>query len=193
MRLVLGADIEYSLVRFENSNYYLATKAIERVFHGKDYQIISKTQGKNLERTSYQPLFDYFKDEARDKRGFYVTTADYVDVDTGTGIVHTAPCFGEDDFATGLRYQLPEVMPFDDQGRFNSTVDDFQGLFFKDADPKIIRHLKKRNLIFKHEQIEHSYPFCWRTDAPLMYRTIPSWYLNVEKIKPQLISNNKKN
>ncbi|MBL0691442.1 MAG: isoleucine--tRNA ligase [SAR324 cluster bacterium] len=199
--LTVGKDLDYSLVQIEDEKYYLATSSLKRVLANYDYQEIKQVKGASLEYLSYCPLFPYFEDLAKkdgdndsnsnnNKGAFFVTLGNYVDTETGTGIVHTAPFFGEDDFNTGKVYSLPLMMPFDDAGFFTSKAGPYKGLFFKDADKVIIKDLIKRGLMFKNTKLEHSYPFCWRTDAPLMYRAVPSWFLNVEKIKSKLLEHN---
>ena len=151
-----------------------------------------------MEHSAYQPLFQFAAQElalntelqGSQRPAYFITLADYVDTTTGTGIVHTAPNFGEDDFSTGQKYHLPLFMPFNESGEFLPSVPDYQGKFFKDADELILQDLKKRGMLFHKTVLEHSYPFCWRSGVPLMYRTIPSWFVSVEKMKPTLLKNN---
>ena len=190
LSLTLSPDFIYVLLEHLGSKYYLAKDLIGEVFSKEsEWKIIEEYKGSELEGISYEPLFPYFADLA-EKNAFVVTLGDYVEITTGTGIVHTAPMFGEDDFNTGKKYNLPELLPMSDTGAFLDSVKDFSGMFFKDADKHIIKYLKGKGLVFKHETLVHSYPFCWRSDTPLMYRSISAWFVNVEKIKQNLLKNN---
>ncbi len=188
--LAIHPDVDYAKVKVNDEIYYLAEALVKSVFNKEEtVEILETVKGKTLEGMQYYPLFPYFEKLENDG-AFRVLLGDYVSIETGTGIVHTAPSFGEDDFNTGERYKLPHVFPMDDSGNFTDEAPDFSGMFFKDADKAIIKQLKERNLVAKHETVVHSYPFCWRSGAPLMYRTIRSWFLDVEKIKQQMIDNN---
>lgn len=188
--LTVHPGLKYVKIKHQEDYYYLAFNALENVF-AKDtpIEIVSECLGKELEGMVYEPLFPYFKGLFKDG-AFRILSGDYVETETGTGIVHTAPSFGENDFITGEKYKLPHVFPMDDSGNFSDEAPEFAGMFFKDADKSILQLLKKKGLVFKHESIVHSYPFCWRSGVPLMYRTISSWFLNVEKIKKIMLQNN---
>ena len=152
-----------------------------------DYEILSRCKGKDLEGKKYVPLFPYFEDRAKSMNNFRVLTDTFVTDESGTGIVHMAPAFGEDDYRicaenkiiSGSYKTLP--CPVDGSGRFTEVVKDFVGLHVKDkkdaADEKICRWLKERKRLVKKNAYMHSYPFCWRSDTPLIYRAIPSWYV----------------
>ncbi len=188
--LAVHPDLIYAKVFYQDETYYLAEALVESTFGTENgARILETFKGGTLEGMAYEPLFPYFEKLEQDG-AFKVLLGDYVSIETGTGVVHTAPSFGEDDFNTGERYKLPHVFPMDDSGYFTKEAPDVAGMFFKDADKLIIRLLKDRGLILKHETIVHSYPFCWRSGAPLMYRTIRSWFVNVEKIKQNMIDNN---
>jgi isoleucyl-tRNA synthetase len=190
LALTVGPEVTYAKVEFEGSYYYMAKDLLKETFGKKaEYKIIEELPGTKLENMKYEPLFPYFEHLA-EEGNFIVTLGDYVDITTGTGIVHTAPMFGEDDFRTGQKYGLAEVLPMTDSGEFDESVTDFAGQFFKEADKDIIHYLKDKDLVFKHDTIVHSYPFCWRSDTPLMYRSIRTWFVNVEKIKENLLANN---
>jgi isoleucyl-tRNA synthetase len=190
LALAVHPDLLYVRVRVRNEVYILGKDLIDSLF-GKDETVTIEAEmvGRDLEGKAYEPLFPYFEPLAA-QGAFRVVLGDYVTTATGTGIVHTAPSFGEDDFKTGETYGLPHVFPMDDSGHFTAEATDFAGLWFKDADREIMRFLKERQLVFKHETIVHSYPFCWRSGVPLMYRTIRSWFVGVEQIKEQMLSNN---
>ena len=137
----------------------------------------------------YEPLFAYFADKA-EEGAFRVVAAEFVSTENGTGVVHTAPGFGEEDYQLGLREGLPLVSPIDKDCCFTAEVPDYEGRFVKDVDRDIIRLLRETGQLFAESTIEHSYPFCWRCDTPLIYRTISTWFVNVEKIKPQMLAAN---
>lgn len=188
--LAVNPELDYVQVKHKGERVILAKDLLESTLGDERGFIIEKEmKGKELEGREYEPLFPYFSDRA-EEGAFRVVLGDYVSTETGTGIVHTAPSFGEDDFATGKRYNLPHIFPMDDSGYFTDEAPDFAGQYFKDADKQIIKALKERNMVVKHETMVHSYPFCWRSGAPLMYRTIPSWFVNVEKIKENMLANN---
>lgn len=189
--LAVHPDLTYVRVKHKGQNLILAKERLQETLGDeREYIIEAEMKGSELEGRPYQPLFPYFSDKA-EEGAFKVLLGDYVSIETGTGIVHTAPSFGEDDFTTGKRYGLPHVFPMDDSGHFTAEATDFAGQYFKDADKQIIKALKERELVLKHETMVHSYPFCWRSGAPLMYRTIPSWFVNVEKIKQNMLENNR--
>jgi isoleucyl-tRNA synthetase len=123
-----------------------------------------------------------------EKKAFIVTCADYVTTDDGTGIVHTAPAFGEDDYNTGMRYNLPVLQPVDEMGKYTTTP--WEGKFVMDADPEIIDWLKENGKLYKKQTMEHNYPHCWRCKTPLLYYAKPSWYIEMTKLKDQLVANN---
>ena len=194
LALVVGGDIEYVKVRDTASTeiYYLAQTRLPYLYKEKkgdtgSFEIIQTLKGSDLVGRRYEPLFDYFKNQ---KNAFQILAADYVTTDDGTGIVHTAPAYGEDDFYSCLNAQIELVDPLDEGACFNETIPEYKGLFVKDADKVIIKNLKEQGKILKHETIVHSYPYCDRTDSPLIYRAIPAWYVSVEKIKQGLIANN---
>ena len=140
-----------------------------------------------MEYKEYIPLFDFAKPK---KKCHYVTCADYVTLTDGTGIVHIAPAFGEDDAAVGRKYDLPFVQLVDESGNMTSECAQFAGLFVKDADKPILKDLNERGLLFKALKFEHSYPFCWRCDTPLIYYARDTWFVEMTKVKDRLIANN---
>ncbi len=188
--LAVHPDLTYVKVKHEDTYYILVKDLLRKTFGDDEVYTEAEMKGSELEGRAYEPLFPYFADKA-EEGGFKVVLGTYVSTEAGTGIVHTAPSFGEDDYETGKRYGLPHIFPMDDSGYFTEEATDFAGQYFKDADKQIMKALKERKLVFKHETIEHSYPFCWRSGAPLMYRTIPSWFVNVEKIKENMLENNR--
>eukprot|EP00457_Paulinella_chromatophora_P000285 gb/GEZN01000285.1/.p1 GENE.gb/GEZN01000285.1/~~gb/GEZN01000285.1/.p1 ORF type:complete len:1227 (-),score=269.97 gb/GEZN01000285.1/:227-3907(-) len=164
---------------------------------GPLYTVLEEMKGNALVGQQYVPLFPYF--EANRKLGAFKVLEDgYVQDDAGTGVVHQAPAFGEDDFrvcsVAGIVRKDAQglVCPVDDNGKFTAEVVDFKGVNVKEADKAIIQYLRKQNRLVSSENFSHSYPHCWRSDSPLIYKAVPSWFVNVELIKPQLVANNQK-
>jgi len=192
--LAVGLDIDYVKVREKSSgrNFILAQALLAGTFKdpANEVEVLQMMKGKDLLDLTYEPLFPYFGDRAN-QGAFRVISSDHVTTDSGTGIVHMAPAFGEEDYYACARAGIPIVNPVDDDGMFTAEVPDYQGKRVKDADKDIIADLKKRGRVLKHETIQHSYPFCYRSDTPLIYRAISSWFVAVEKIKENLVANNK--
>ena len=192
--LAVGLDIDYVKVREKSSgrNFILAQALLAGSFKdpANEVEVLQMMKGKDLLDLTYEPLFPYFGDRAN-QGAFRVISSDHVTTDSGTGIVHMAPAFGEEDYYACARAGIPIVNPVDDDGMFTAEVPDYQGKRVKDADKDIIADLKKRGRVLKHETIQHSYPFCYRSDTPLIYRAISSWFVAVEKIKENLVANNK--
>jgi isoleucyl-tRNA synthetase len=157
---------------------------------------LERRAGRELAGLAYKPLFPYFAQYREREDGsrwaFKVVAADYVTTDTGTGIVHQAPAFGEDDFAIGQREGLPLVRPMDLNGHFDESVGEFAGLRAKEADKGIIRALKEAGKIVDHDVYRHPYPHCYRTDEPLLYMAISTWFMRVEDMRDELLANNEK-
>ena len=160
------------------------------------YKVIEKIQGKDLVGQKYTPLFDYFKQLGEDGgTAFTIIEGKFVTKDTGTGIVHCAPGFGEDDYHACVNAKMIRPggapMPIDDDGCFKDVIAKYKGMYFKDADPVIMKDLKENQRMISSGTIVHSYPFCWRSDTPLMYRAVDTWFIKVTDIKEQLLENNK--
>jgi len=155
---------------------------------GGDHEIVEEFNGDKLIGMKYKPPFNFTKP---DKPVWVVVPADFVSVEDGTGLVHIAPAFGEDDMAVAKKNNLPVIMNVNEEGKFKSDVGDWQGMWVKEADPLIIAELKKRNVLFKEELYEHDYPFCWRCSSALLYYAKESWFINMQKVKTALIKNNK--
>ncbi|OGG29322.1 hypothetical protein A3A63_02150 [Candidatus Gottesmanbacteria bacterium RIFCSPLOWO2_01_FULL_46_9] len=156
---------------------------------GKEVLSYSETfKGKELLNMLYEPLYNYIPLDG--KNAHYVASADFVSLEEGTGIVHTAAIFGEDDYALAQKLNLPCVPTLDDQGKFFDFVEPLKGVFYKKAEAWIIDDLTKRKLMYKAEKITHSYPFCYRCETPLYYNAVPAWFINVQKIKPDLVKQN---
>jgi len=190
LALAVGPAIEYVHVRSGDAEYVLAhdrLAAYAKEFEG--HEVVATFPGARLDGLEYEPLFPYFAAHAA-AGAFRVRAADFVSTADGTGIVHAAPGFGEDDYALGRQHGLPVVCPIDADGRFTAEVADWVGQFVKDADPDIIRQLKHDGALFKRDTIQHSYPHCYRCDSPLVYRAITTWFVRVETIKPQMLAAN---
>jgi isoleucyl-tRNA synthetase len=192
--LAVGRDISYVRAREKaTGNTYILAEALYKNYWKNpeaDLDEVVTVKGSELLGMTYEPLFHYFADR-KAKGAFRVIHSDHVTTESGTGIVHMAPAFGEEDYYACAKEGMPIVNPIDDDGMFTADVPDYQGRRAKDADKDIIADLKKRGRIFKQDTIEHSYPFCWRTDTPLIYRAVSSWFVAVEKIKDQIVANNK--
>jgi len=183
--LTVNPDATYLKVKAEDTVYYVEETLAKKVFGDQEYEIIEKLKGKDLEYMEYEQLMPFVK---ADKKAFFVTVADYVTTEDGTGIVHTAPAFGEDDYNTGRRYDLPVLQPVSEEGKYTTTP--WEGMFVMDADIEIIKWLAKEGKLFKKEKIAHNYPHCWRCKTPLLYYAKPSWYVEMTKLKDKLIENN---
>ena len=177
----------------DNQYYIIASECLNNYFK-EGYTIINTYMGKELQGISYQPLFPYFEAQFKDT-AFKIITDTYVASDSGTGLVHVAPAFGKDDYRVCQEQNIiskttPPPCPLDANGRFTQSVTDYQGQYIKDADTNIMDDLQLRNLIFRIRKEKHEYPYCWRSETPLIYRTIPSWFINVESIKDKVVKNN---
>ncbi|WP_129724637.1 isoleucine--tRNA ligase [Xylanivirga thermophila] len=165
----------------------ILAEALAKDVLGEDFEIVDRFMGKDLKGMEYIPLFDFAKPE---KKAYYVVTGDFVTLTDGTGIVHTAPAFGEDDARVGRENDLPFVQLVNEQGKFVDAVEPWKGVFVKDADPLIIKDLEKRGLLHKIEDYEHSYPFCWRCDTPLLYYARDTWFIRMTELRDNLLKNN---
>jgi len=171
-------------------NIYLAKDRLDAVGKGKNLEVLAELAGSELVGRRYEPLFPYFADQ-ESLGAFQILADDYVTTEAGTGVVHLAPAFGEDDFRVMRNNRITAIVcPVDLEGKFTLEVSDFEGSYVKDADKDIIRTLKDENKLYIQEVYQHSYPFCPRSDTPIIYRTIPSWYVKVEQIKERIAANN---
>ena len=184
--LAVGEKITYVFVKQGVETYVLAKNLLAKL--EGEYKVIKEVLGKELEGIEYEPLFDSLKKQPEKK--YYVVAADFVSTEEGTGIVHTAVMYGEDDYLLGQQFDLPKVHTVDEEGKFNSLVSKWRGIFVKDAESAIIEDLRKRNLLLKEELYEHEYPFCWRCSTPLLYYAKDSWFIDMQKVKKELIQNN---
>ena len=196
LMLAVGADIDYSVYETENGEkLVLATSrvgAYKKELETVKATLIKEIKGSELVGLHYIPLFPYFKDYREKHNAFQILAGDFVSTEDGTGIVHLAPGFGEDDFRTCKEFNkdFPILCPVDSQGKFTSEVSDYEGRQVFETNADIFSRLKEEGKLFKKAQITHSYPFCWRTDKPLMYKAMSSWFVRVEDIKDKLIEAN---
>ena len=190
MALAVNEKINYVKIEHEGSNYILAKDLINKYF--EEPKIKEEIKGKDLVGKTYEPLFDYFKKDLAKTKAWSIISADFVNTDEGTGVVHMAPAFGEDDFNTCKDHDIPFVQPIDNSGKFTDEVPDFKDKFVKDADPEIIEWLENNNKLFKTEKYLHQYPYCWRCNSPLIYFSTDSWFVKVTAIKKDLVKNNEK-
>ena len=183
--LAVHPDIPYVKV-LHKDQYLILAEARLQVLEG-EYSVVERFPGTALVKKEYERLFDYHTVK---EKGWYVVGADFVTVEDGSGIVHMAPAYGEDDYQTSKVYGLPTIHPVNKSGEFGPEVKDFAGLFVKDADPLIIQNLKGRGLLYKKETITHSYPHCWRCKTPLLYYARDSWYIATTKYAKRMVELN---
>lgn len=194
--LAVGKNIKYALVESSNKKYILAKEKVKEIFKDKDYKIVEEFNGKKLVGKKYKPLFDYYSNDKSLKNrenGWQVLIADFVTTNEGTGIVHIAPAFGEDDMILGEKNNLPFVQHLGMNGVIEKKAKDFSGLNVKpvenhiSTDLEIIKYLNEHDLFFSKQTYVHSYPHCWRCDTPLLNYATSSWFVNVLKIKKRML------
>jgi isoleucyl-tRNA synthetase len=197
--LAIGEKLNYVKVKMDNENYILVRDNLESIFKDKKYEIVGKIKAKDLEGKKYKPLFDYFlnKSLANKENLYIIQLANFVTIEDGTGVVHIAPAFGEDDMNLGREKNLPFIQHVKMNGQITEDVKDFAGLEVKpkdspqSTDKKIIEYLEKKNLVFKVEKFSHSYPFCYRCDSPLLNYATSSLFVNVLTLKDKMLKNAK--
>jgi isoleucyl-tRNA synthetase len=190
LALAIGAELDYVLVEDGDERYVLAESRLASYYKdASSVKIAGRFKGAAFVGARYEPLFPYFA-ELSAKGGFAMHAADYVTTEDGTGIVHTAPGFGEDDYNTLKGTGVPTLCPIDGECKFGPEVPDFAGMFVKDADKPIIERLKAEGKLVKREQYLHAYPHCWRCSSPLIYRAISSWFVKIDPIKPKMLAAN---
>jgi len=178
----------YVAVESDGKILILAEELLDSVFEDKP-KIVKRMTGADLVGKSYEPLFKFIEP---DKRAYYAVAGDFVTMKEGTGIVHMAPAFGQDDYEMSRVHDLPIIQPVDLDGKFTEEVTPWAGMFVKDADPGITEDLRERGLLFKEEMYEHDYPFCWRCDSPLLYYARSSWFIRTTSYKDKMIEANQK-
>ena len=190
--LCVNPDVTYAYVRVDSKETLIMAKdLIGTVLEGHETEIVKEVLGKELEYKHYEPLFECTRKAAGGKDAFYVMVDDYVTTTDGTGIVHNAPAFGEDDYRVCRRYDLPFVQMVDSKGEMCGGTP-WDGVFVKKADPMVLKDLEERGLLFAAPKFEHSYPFCWRCDTPLIYYARSSWFIAMTKVKDRLIDYNRR-
>ena len=186
--LAVGSDIDYVEVENEGERLILAEAALERYTELDDAEVVRRMKGNKLVGMKYEPLFDYFKDTPG---AFRIVAADFVDDKEGVGVVTITPGHGEDDFWLGKREGLPIISPVDDDGRYTDDVPDYAGRLVFDANNEVVADLDRNKKLLKSALYTHKYPHCWRTDVPIIYRAMSAWFVDVPKIKDQMLKANK--
>jgi len=193
--LAVSSEIEYVKIKQNDDIYILAKERLEDVLKDSDFEIIETLLGSDLLNLQYEPLFPYYKDEDLENKeqAWKIYSADFVTTEDGTGVVHIAPAFGEDDLNLGKKYKLPFIQHIDMSGHFKAEVKDFPNLMVKPlgdhmaTDIEIVKYLAHNNLLYSKEKYEHSYPHCWRCDTPLLNYATSSYFVKVEAIKDKLL------
>ncbi|HOO56804.1 MAG TPA: isoleucine--tRNA ligase [bacterium] len=185
--LAFAPDYDYVKIKYKDEYLIFAEGRVGPVLGDEEYEIVERFKGSELENTEYEPLFDY---AVPDKKAHFAILADFVTLEEGTGIVHIAPAFGEDDYQVGVKYDLPFLQPVDTFGKFTPNVTPWAGVFVKDADPDIMDNLDGRGLMFRKELYTHTYPFCWRCDSPIIYYARHSWFIRTTAYRDTLLEVN---
>jgi isoleucyl-tRNA synthetase len=188
--LAVGPDITYVRARSGDEVFILAEALAERVLGEGNYEIEARLSGSDLVGTSYEPPFPFIADYG--PRGHTVLEGDFVTTEDGTGVVHTAVAFGEDDFRLGEKYGLTVQNPVRPDGTFDERIEPWAGRWVKDADPEIVDALRESGRLFRVTEYEHSYPHCWRCGTPLLYYAKPSWYIRTSEVRDQMVAENEK-
>jgi len=186
--VAVGEDFDYVQVEYKNEKYIVGKELVENIFK-ENLKVLKEYKGSELIGREYEPLYPYYSSK-RDEGAFRVVHADHVTFEDGTGLVHQAP-YGEEDFMlmTGMGIGMFDYL--DDQGNMKEEISEFKGMFYKKANKYIMQDLEQRNLLFAHYDYEHQMPMCWRTNTPLIYKPIKSWYVKVTAIRDMLVSENK--
>jgi len=185
--LAVHPDELYVKIRYNDQTLILAEERANVLLKDQNFEFLDGFKGKELDGVEYEPLFDYAKPE---KKAWFVVLADFVTMDDGTGIVHIAPAFGEDDYNVGRKYNLPVVQLVEMDGTFPDVVERWKGQFVKDADPSIIEYLDSCGKLEGTHEYKHDYPFCWRCDSPLLYYAMESWFIGMTQVQDSLVNNN---
>ncbi len=186
--LCMNPDEDYVKVKVDEEYNILAEALVSTIFKDKEVEVVERKKGKEYAETRYEPLFDFIKD---DDKAFRVVADSYVTLTDGTGVVHIAPAFGEDDARVGRQWGLPFRQYVDSRGLFTAEVTPWEGIFVKDGDKNVLEYLKEKGSLFAALPFEHSYPFCWRCDTPLIYYARDTWFIEMTKVRDQLVANNR--
>lgn len=192
LALAVNPKMTYSYIKDKSDGtiYLLGKELVKTFFKSEEeYEVVKEVLGKELEGKKYEPLFQYFKDT---ENAFQIILGDFVTAEDGTGIVHTAPAFGENDNAVCKKYKIPMVQPVDEKGRLTEEVTDFAGKYIFDANKEIISFLKEQGKVISVRKTEHEYPFCYRCETPLMYRALPAYFVDIQKVKSRILELNQK-
>jgi isoleucyl-tRNA synthetase len=189
--LAVGNDISYAIIEQGGERLILAADLVDQVIEG-EYEMLGVMKGSEMVGWKYRPLFDFMDLREPGKRAYEVVAADFVTTAEGTGVVHTAVMYGEDDYNLGMRVGLPCRHTVDTEGKFNELVSMWQGRFVKEPglDLKIALHLHDGNRLYKKANYTHSYPFCWRCDSPLLYYGLDSWFVRMSRLRAEMMANN---
>ena len=193
LALAVGPDIDYAVVERDGTRYVLAAERLGAYAAELGAaEPVATVRGADLVGARYRPLFDFFTDTERygTERAFQVLGAEFVSTEDGTGIVHLAPGFGEDDQVAANAAGIPTLVPMDEHGRYTAEVPPWAGEHVFDANPHVIRHLKDAGLVLRHDTYDHAYPHCWRCAQPLVYRAISSWFVEVTKFRDRMVELN---
>ncbi len=190
MALTINPELDYVKLAHHHKNYIVAKGCVERVF-GEEVIILDEFKGTELLGNRYLPIFDYARQEFNEEQAWKIIPASYVTIDDGTGIVHTAPAYGADDYDACAKAQIPMFNPIDRDGCFTEQVPEFSGQWFKEADKGIAKAIKEKGLMFRHETYEHNYPFDWRKGTPLMSYPVESWFIKTTAVKDRMVELNK--
>lgn len=192
LMLAVGLDIDYAVMEENGQKYLLAQALLGRYKKQLEHAVqVGTIKGKDLVGLSYEPMFPYFK-HLKEQGAFRVLSGEFVSTEDGTGVVHIAPGFGQDDFEACRAYKedFPVVCPVDEAGKFTAEVPDYQGKQVFETNEPIMQLLKEKGILVKKEQYTHSYPFCWRTDTPLIYKAMSSWFVKVTDFRDDMVKNN---
>ena len=179
--VMVGDKLDYVKVRDQEGKQYILGKGRVSAHFKEEVEVLETFKGASLKGKRYQPMFDYFVDQAS-PNAFTILVDESVGEEEGTGVVHTAPAFGEADFFACMNAEIELVCPVDQNGKFTEEVPDFKGVYVKDADKELIKRIKGFGRLFHQGTIRHRYPFCWRSDTPLIYKAVRTWFVSVEKI-----------
>ncbi len=186
--LTVNAKDEYAKVKYKDEYFILASALLDDILGEGNYEVVETKTGKELEYMRYESLFEFIPS---DPKGFFVTCDDYVTLTDGTGIVHSAGAFGEDDARVCQKYDIVFRQYVDNQGFMTQETGPFAGKFVKDADPLVLDYLKQSGALFAAIPFEHNYPFCWRCDTPLIYYARSTWFIKMTALRDNLVANNR--
>ena len=188
--LSVNANETYVKAKYQDYDVIMAEALLDSVLGEGNYEVVESMKGGDLEYVKYEPLFD-FQPNGEDFKGYFVTCDDYVTLTDGTGIVHTAYAYGEDDYRVCKKYDVTFYQNVDTTGHLNSLAGPFEGLFVKDADPVILKYMEENGTLFAALPFEHNYPFCWRCDTPLLYYARSTWFIKMTALRDNLVRNNR--